>query len=94
MSTRLDALAARKALLIAQMRLQRMELSVHAGDVREAVRPAGMIGGAIAKPAATIALVETIAPLFGLQRFAQFFRVASIGFAVFRIARSWRAADD
>jgi len=94
MSTRLDALAARKALLIAQMRLQRMELSVHAGDVREAIRPAGLIGGAIAKPAATIALVEAIAPLFGLQRFAQFFRVASIGFAVFRIARNWRAADD
>lgn len=94
MSARLDALAARKALLIAQMRLQRMELVLHAGEVRDAIRPAGMIGGAIAKPAATIALVEAIAPLFGLQRFAQFFRVASIGFAVFRIARNWRATSD
>jgi hypothetical protein len=94
MSTRLDALAARKALLIAQMRLQRMELAIHMGDVREAIRPAGMIGGAIAKPAATIALVEAIAPLFGLQRFAQFFRVASIGFAIFRIARNWRATNE
>jgi hypothetical protein len=94
MSARLDALAARKALLIAQMRLQRMELTLHAGEVRDAIRPAGMIGGAIAKPAATIALVEAIAPLFGLQRFAQFFRVASIGFAVFRIARNWRTGGD
>ena len=94
MSTRLDALAARKALLIAQMRLQRMELSLHVGEVRDAIRPAGLIGGAIAKPAATIALVEAIAPLFGLKRFAQFFRVASIGFAVFRIARNWRTSND
>jgi len=94
MSARLDALATRKSLLVAQMRLQRLELSVHAGDVREAIRPASMIGGAIAKPAATIALVEAIAPLFGLQRFARFFRVASIGFAVVRIVRNWRAVED
>jgi len=36
MSARLDELAARKSLLVAQLRLQRMEFALHAGDVRGA----------------------------------------------------------
>ena len=49
MSKRLDELAARKSLLVAQLRLQRMEFAVHADDVRIALRPAGLIGSAVAQ---------------------------------------------
>ena len=93
MSARLDELAARKALLLARLRLERLQVSLYAGQLRDAVRPAGLIGGAIAKPAATVALVEAIAPLFGLQRFARWVRIGSIAFAVLGIARKWRRSD-
>jgi hypothetical protein len=49
-----------------------------------------LIGSAVAQPAAVIALVEAIAPVFGLQRYARWVRLASIAFAVTRIARKWR----
>jgi hypothetical protein len=94
MSASLEELASRKALLLARLRLERMQVALHAHDLRDAVRPAGLIGGAIAKPAATVALVEAIAPLFGLQRFAYWVRLGSIAFAVFGIARKWRRTDD
>jgi hypothetical protein len=77
MSARMDELAARKSLLVAQLRLQRMEFALHAGDVRSSLRPAGLIGSAVA-------------PVFGLQRYARWVRLASIAFAVTRIARKWR----
>lgn len=94
MSMRVDELAARKSLLIARLRLQRMEFALHAGDVRSALRPAGLIGGAVAQPAAVVALVETIAPVFGLQRYARWVRLALIAFTVTRIARKWRESQD
>ena len=78
MSAKLDELAARKALLVARLRLERLQVALHAGELREAVRPAGLIGGAIAKPAAAVALVEAIAPLFGLRKFAYWVRIGSI----------------
>ena len=49
-----------------------------------------LIGSAVAQPAAIIAVVEAIAPVFGLQRYARWVRLASIAFAVTRIARKWR----
>lgn len=91
MSRRLDELAARKVLLLSRLRMERLQVALYAGELRDAVRPAGLIGGAIAKPAAAVALFETIAPLFGWQRLARWVRVGLIGFALMRIARSWRA---
>jgi hypothetical protein len=91
MSARLDELAARKALLLARLRLERLQVSLYAGQLRDAVRPAGLIGGAM--PAAAVALVEAIAPLFGLQRLARWVRFGSIAFVVLGIARKWRRAD-
>ena len=91
MSARLDELSARKGLLLSRLRLQRVELALHAGELRDALRPAGLIGGAIAKPAAAVAVFETIAPLFGWQRLARWVRVGLIGLAVVRVARRWRA---
>lgn len=90
MSARLDELAARKALLLSRLRLERMQVALSAGELRDAVRPAGLIGSAVAKPAAAVALLETIAPLFGLRRLARWIRVGLIGVAMLRVARNWR----
>jgi hypothetical protein len=90
-SRSLANLAARKQLLIAELELQRMQLALHAGDARAALRPAGMLGGAVARPAATIALVETIAPIFGLTKIARIVRLGALALAAFRIARVWRS---
>ena len=86
----LAKLEARKLVLVAELNLQRMQMSLHVSDARHALRPAGMLGGALARPAALIALVNTIAPLFGLQRAARFIRLAALAFAAYRIARVWR----
>ena len=94
MSAHLDELAARKALLLARLRLERMQVTLYASALRDAVRPAGLIGSAIAKPAAAVALVEAIAPLFGWRRLAYWVRLGSIAFAVFGIARKWRNTDN
>ncbi len=84
MSARMDTLAARKALLIARLRLQRMELALHAGAARETLRPASLMASAIAKPAALVAIFEVVAPLLGLKRYARWARFASVAFAVSR----------
>ena len=91
MSNQTDTLAARKALLIARLRLQRMELALHAGAAREALRPASLVASAIAKPAALVAVFEVVAPRVGLKRYVKWARVASIAFAVSRIARTRRS---
>jgi len=93
MSAKLDELAAKKALLVARLRLERMQVSLYASELRDAVRPAGLIGGAIAKPAAAVAMVEAIAPLFGLRKFAYWVRLGSIAFALFGIARKWKGGE-
>ena len=87
----LAKLEARKQMLIAELNLQRMQLSLHAGDARAALRPAGMLGGALARPAATVALVDTIAPLFGFHKLARIVRLGALALAAFRIARVWRS---
>jgi hypothetical protein len=87
MSNRTDTLAARKALLIARVRLQRMELALHAGAAREVLRPASLVASAIAKPAALVAVFEIVAPLLGLKRYVKWARFASVAFAVSRLAR-------
>lgn len=94
MSARLDELAARKSLLIARARLERLQIALYAAELRDAVRPAGLIGGAIAKPAATVALVQAIAPLFGLRKLAYWVRLGSIAFALFGIVRKWRGNEE
>jgi hypothetical protein len=93
MSSQMEMLAARKALLIARLRLQRMELALHAGAAREMLRPASLVASAIAKPAALIAVFEIVAPLLGLRRYVKWARLASAAFAVSRIARPRRSND-
>jgi hypothetical protein len=92
MSRTLAALAARKQLLVAQSELQRMQLALYAGDARAALRPAGLIGGAVARPAAAIAMVDTIARLFGLRRVSRIVRIAGLALMAFRFAGAWRGS--
>lgn len=94
MSSRMETLAARKALLIARLRLQRMELALHAGAAREMLRPASLVASAIAKPAALVAVFEIVGPLLGLRRYVKWARLASAAFAVSRIARQRRSDAD
>ena len=93
MNRSLRQLSARKQVLLAELQLQRMQLSLYAGDAREALRPAGLVGGAIARPAAAIALVDAVARLFGLRRLARLVRIGALGLAVYRIARVWRPRE-
>ena len=92
MSARLDALEQRKTLLVARLQLQRMELTLHAAELRDSLRPKNLIGTSIAQPAAAIALLETVAPLFGLRKLARWTRIAAVGFVAFRIIRNWRGS--
>jgi hypothetical protein len=94
MSNQTDTLAARKALLIARVRLQRLELALHAGAAREVLRPASLVASAIAKPAALVALFEIVAPLLGLKRYVKWARLASVAFAVSRLAQPRRGDAD
>jgi hypothetical protein len=87
----LERLGARKQMLIAELQLQRMQMSLHAADARNALRPAGLVGGAIARPAALIALIDGISRLFGWYRVARVVRVAALALAAFRIASVWRS---
>jgi hypothetical protein len=90
MSARLRVLAQRKQLLLARVQLQRLETTLRAAELRDALRPKSLIGVGIAQPAALIALFDAVAPLFGLRRLARWARLAVVALAAFRIARNWR----
>jgi hypothetical protein len=89
MSRSLQGLAARKQLLLAQAQLLRMQLTLYADDARAALRPAGVIGSAVARPAALVALFDTVARLLGWRRLARVVRLSAIAVVVYRIARVW-----
>ena len=90
MNRSLRQLAARKQVLLAELQLQRMQLSLYAGDARDALRPAGLVGGAVARPAAAIALVSTVARLFGWDRLARVARLGAVALVVLRFVRAWQ----
>ncbi|HEX8012210.1 MAG TPA: hypothetical protein VF814_14950 [Casimicrobiaceae bacterium] len=93
MNSALRKLAARKQMLLAELQLQRMQMSLYAGDAREALRPAGLIGGAVARPAAAMALADAVARLLGWYRVARIVRIGAIALTAFRIARAWRTRE-
>jgi len=90
MTSRLEVLADRKRLLVTRLQLQRMELSLRTSELREALRPANVIGGTFAQPAALVAIVQTIAPLFGMRRLARWTRLGAVAMVLVRILRNWR----
>lgn len=94
MNRSLHNLAARKQVLLAQVQLQRMELALHVDAARDALRPVASVGGAMARPAALVALASTIAGLLGWRRLARGVRIGAIAIAVLRVARAWRAATN
>jgi len=93
MSESSQHVAARKQLLLAQAQLQRMQISLYVDDAREALRPAGLIGGAVARPAAFVALVDTVARALGWRRLSGMVRLGAIAVAAYRIARAWRGSS-
>jgi hypothetical protein len=92
MSPSREDAAARKQVLVAQAQLLRMQLALYVDDARDALRPAGVIGGAVARPAALVVLVDTVASLLGLRRLAGVVRLGAIAVAVYRVARAWRGS--
>ena len=92
MSESPQRLSARKQLLLAQAQLQRMQISLYVDDARDALRPAGLIGSAVARPAAFVALADTVARVLGWRRLSGVVRLGAIAFAAYRIARAWRGS--
>lgn len=89
----LERVAARKQLLQAQSQLQRMQLALYVDDLRLALRPASLIGAAMLRPAALIALINPVARLFGWRRVARIARLGAIAVAVLRVVHAWRASS-
>ena len=83
-------LPTRKALLVAQADLQRMQATLAWHDVKQAMLPPG--AGARSGRARTIAtwVVRIAVPIFGLARTGRMMRALTIGLTIMRIARSWR----
>lgn len=92
MSESLERIATRKQLLLAQSQLLRMQLALYVDEARDAVRPAGLIGSAVARPAALVALIDTVARLLGWRRLASVLRLGAIAITIFRVARAWRGS--
>jgi hypothetical protein len=92
MSESLERIAARKQLLLAQSQLLRMQLALYVDEARDAVRPGGLIGSAVARPAALVALIDTVARLLGWRRLASVVRIGAIAVTIFRVARAWRGS--
>ena len=90
--SQLGTLSQRKTLLVSRLQLLRMETTLHASELREALRPWNLIGGSIAQPAAVVALIETVAPLLGLRRLARWARIGTVAFVAFRVLRNWRGS--
>jgi hypothetical protein len=83
--------AARKAMLIAQAKLQRMQAALAWHDVRQAVLPPA--AGARSGSARTAAnwVVGIAVPLLGIARAGRMMRAITIGLTVLRIVRGWRS---
>jgi hypothetical protein len=83
--------ATRKALLIAEAKLQRMQAALAWHDVRRAILPPA--AGARSGPARTVAtwVVGIAVPVLGLARAGRVMRALTIGLTVMRIVRGWRS---
>ena len=84
-------LASRKALLVAQSDLSRMQLGLAWTDLRNIVRPpqSGDRSAGVRRTAAF--LVAAAVPLFGRGRFGRLLRLASFALAALRALSSWRS---
>ncbi len=86
----IDDLAARKALLIRQAELERMQLSLAWHDARAIVAPPQDPSRAARFRPIALYAIGFAAPLFGLGWLSRLARGLSIGLAVMRIVRVWR----
>ena len=79
----------RKALLVAQCELARVEMALAFQDARLALAPPRVEAGS-AKRSIAAFVIAFAAPFFGTSRITRFMRGASIVFTLLRFARAWR----
>jgi hypothetical protein len=86
-----DRLADRKALLVARAELERIQMTLHAHELRALVMPRRAPRARGTKPGVVAAaLVGVGLPLIGRHRLSRMLRGASIALAAWRLASNWR----
>jgi hypothetical protein len=83
-------LAERRALLVARAELERAQLALAVHDLKHAISPPSSRVASERGRGIASTLVRFAVPLLGITRAGRWVRIASIGLAVFRIARGWR----
>ena len=88
-----DRLVARKALIVAQADLARIELALAWHDLRSAIAPpsAGERSTSVRRMATILIAIAT--PLLGRTRFARTLRFVSVGLAALRAIRTLRGGS-
>lgn len=86
-----DELAERKAMLIAQADLQRMQALLAWQRARSIVAPPPPAVRGRSSRAVAATLIGLSLPLFGAGRMRRVVRAVSIGVTVWRALRAWRA---
>lgn len=89
---RADDLAERKALLIAQADLHRMQALLAWRRARSIVAPPAPTVRSGRSRAVAATLIGFSLPFFGAGRMRRIFRAISIGITVMRALRAWRAS--
>lgn len=85
-------LAERKALLVSRSELERIQMTLHAHELRRLVLPSRSGRPRSGKPGAIAAAVVGIGlPLIGRQRLSRLLRSASLALTAWRLVRNWRA---
>ena len=85
-----DALAAKKALVVARADLARVEMSLAWHDLRTAVAPPPSDGRSTTVRRMATLLIAIATPVVGRSKFIRLLRYASIALAAFRAVRSLR----
>jgi hypothetical protein len=79
----------RKALLVAQCELSRVEMALSLQDAKLALSPPRVEAGSTKRNIAAF-VIAFAAPFFGASRMNRFMRGASIVFTLLRFFRPWR----
>ena len=86
-------LASRKALILAQSDLARLEFALAWQDLRASIAPPRPDARSTSVRRIAVLLIAIATPLVGRTRFARVLRFASIGLAAFRAIRAMRGGE-
>lgn len=89
-STRVTAIADRKALLGTRAELDRTRMTLALREVKAIIHPAPDAARSAAFRPTAAMIVGFAAPLLGMRRFARWVRFASLALTGYRVASSWR----